>query len=149
MIWRWCALKDLDNVLDTDDECFVKGPFEILRYVRRVCITGIESIARWIRRVGSGMFPTRVTFGFLVQVQCAAIADWGKVVICLERDVVTFVIAMLETLYTYDGRGISKTCSFHQLLMPSSITFKDSLAAVDGLQPWYNPAAFPPLSSCL
>jgi hypothetical protein len=44
-----------------------------------------------------------MNYGLLVQVECAAIADWGKVVVGLERDVVTFVITVLETLYTNDG----------------------------------------------
>jgi hypothetical protein len=87
--------------------------------------------------------------GLLVQVECAAIADWGKVVVGLERDIVTFVITMLETLYTNDGRCISETCSIYQLLMPSNIMLKDSLATVYGVQPWYNPSAFPTLSPCL
>jgi hypothetical protein len=94
MVWRWCALKDVDNVLDTDDECFVKGPLEFLRYVWRVRICRIESIARWIGGVGSRMLETCMKVGVLVQVQGAAIADGGKVVVGLERDVVTFVIAM-------------------------------------------------------
>jgi hypothetical protein len=55
----------------------------------------------------------------------------------------------LETLYTYDGRGIPKTCPVHQLLVASSIMLKDSLATVNRFQPWYKPSAFPALSTFL
>ena len=42
-------------------------------------------------------------FVCLVQVGGSAIADWRKVVVGSERDVVSFMIAMLEAISTEEG----------------------------------------------